>query len=70
MFENRELRKLFRPKRDKVTGGWKSLNNEALHDLYASQTFLRVIKSRKIRWALHVEGMGKGEVHRIFDGKT
>jgi hypothetical protein len=53
VFENRVLRRIFGPKRDDVTGEWRKLHNEELHDLY-SPTVLRVINSRRIRWAGHV----------------
>jgi hypothetical protein len=53
MFENRVLR-LYGPKRDEVTGGWRKLHNEALHNLYSSPSIIRMIKSRSVRWAGHV----------------
>jgi hypothetical protein len=49
VFENRMLRRIFGPKRDEVTGEWRKLHNEELHDLY-SPTIVRVIKSRRMRW--------------------
>jgi hypothetical protein len=49
VFENRELRRIFGPKRDEVTGEWRKLHNEDLHDLYSSPSIIRIIKSRKIR---------------------
>jgi hypothetical protein len=54
VFENRVLRRVFGPKRDEVTGEWKKLHNEELHDLYSSPNIVRVIKSRRMRWAGHV----------------
>jgi hypothetical protein len=51
----------FGPKRDEVTGKWRKLHNEYLHDLHCSPTTVRVIKSRKMRWAGHVAGMGRGK---------
>jgi hypothetical protein len=54
VFENRVLRRIFGPKRDEVTGGWRKLPNEELHNLYSSPSIIRVIKSRRIRWAGHV----------------
>jgi hypothetical protein len=57
VFENRVLRKIFGPKRDEMTGGWIKLHNEELHDLYPSPSIIRIIKSRRIRWAGHVARM-------------
>jgi hypothetical protein len=51
VFENRVLRRIFGPKRDKVTGEWRRLHNEELNDLYSSPNIIRVIKSRRMRWA-------------------
>jgi hypothetical protein len=51
LFENRVLRRIFGPKRDGVTGGWKKLHNEELHNLYSSPSIIRIIKSRRMRWA-------------------
>jgi hypothetical protein len=58
VFENTVLRKIFGPKRDEVTGQWRRLHNEELNDLYSSPTIIRVIKSRRMRWAGHVARMG------------
>jgi hypothetical protein len=52
------LKKIFGPKRDKVTGEWRRLLNEELHDLFSSPNIIRVIKSRRMRWAVHVARMG------------
>jgi hypothetical protein len=49
VFENRVLRRIFRPKRDGVTGGWRKLHNEELHNLYSLPSIIRVIKSRRMR---------------------
>jgi hypothetical protein len=49
VFENRVLRRIFVPKRDEVTGEWRKLHNEELHDLYSSPSKIRIIKSRKMR---------------------
>jgi hypothetical protein len=57
VFENRVLRRIFGPKRDEVTGGWRKLHNEELHSLYSSPSIIRRIKSRKMRWAGHVARM-------------
>jgi hypothetical protein len=54
VFENRVLRKIFGPKRDEVTGEWRQLHNEELRDLYSSSSIIRLIKSRRVRWADHV----------------
>jgi hypothetical protein len=54
VFENRVLRRIFGPKKDGVTGGWRKLYNEELHNLYSSQSIIRIIKSKKMRWAGHV----------------
>jgi hypothetical protein len=57
--ENRVLRRIFGPMKENVTGGWTRLHNEELHNLYASPNIVRVIKSRRVRWAGHLAGMGK-----------
>jgi hypothetical protein len=54
VFENRVLKKIFGPKRDDVTGGWRKQHNEKLRDLYSSPSMIRIIKSRRIRWMGHV----------------
>jgi hypothetical protein len=54
VFENRMLRRIFGPKRDGVTGGWIKLHNEELHNLYSSPSIIRIIKSRRMRWAGYV----------------
>jgi hypothetical protein len=51
VLENRVLRKIFGPKRDEVTGSWRKLLNEELHNLYSLQNVIRMIKSRRMRWA-------------------
>jgi hypothetical protein len=61
VFENRVWRRMFGSKRDEVTGECRKLNNEELHDLYCSPNIVRVIKSRRMRWAGHVVRMGGGE---------
>jgi hypothetical protein len=68
-FENRVLRRIFGPKRDKATGEWRRLHNEELNDLYSSPN-IRVIKSRRMRWAGHVALMGeKRRAYRILVGR-
>jgi hypothetical protein len=59
VFENRVLRKIFGPKRDEVTGEWRKLHNEELSDVYSSPNIIRVIISRRMRWAEHVARMVK-----------
>jgi hypothetical protein len=59
VFENRVLRRIFGPKRDGVTGGWRKLHNEELHNLYSSPSIIRMIKWRRMRWAGHVARMGR-----------
>jgi hypothetical protein len=70
VFENRVLRRIFGPKRDEVTGEWRRLHNEELNGLYSSPNIIRVIKSRRMRWAEHVARMGKGAgAYRILVGR-
>jgi len=57
VFENMVLRRMFGPRRDEVTGEWMRLHNEELNDLYSSPNIVRVIKSRRMRWAGHVARM-------------
>jgi hypothetical protein len=67
VFENRVLRRIFGPKRDEVTGGWRKLHNEELHNLYSSPN--TITKSRRMRWAGHVARIReKRNAHRIFVG--
>jgi hypothetical protein len=60
---NRVLRRIFGPKRDEVTGGWRKLHNEELHNLYSSPSIIRMIKSRRMRWAGYVARMGRRGMH-------
>jgi hypothetical protein len=70
VFENRVLRRIFGPKRDKVTGEWRKLYNEELHVRYSLPNIMRVIKLRRMRWAEHVARMGEGRgVYRVWVGK-
>jgi hypothetical protein len=70
VFENRVLRKVFGPKRDEVTGEVRKLHNEELNDLYSLPNTVRVVKSRRMRWAGHVARMCEDRgVHRVLVGK-
>ena len=61
------LRRIFGPRRDRVTGEWRKLHNEELNDLYCSPNIVRVIKSRRLRWAGHVARMEAGrDVHKVL----
>jgi hypothetical protein len=67
VFENRVLRRIFGPKRDEVTGGWRKLHNEELQNLYSSPSIIRMINSRRMRWAAHVTQMWeKRNAYRIL----
>jgi hypothetical protein len=69
VFENRVLR-IFGPKRDEVTGEWRKLHNRELRDLYSSPSKIRMIKSKRMRWAGHVARMGeKRNAYRLLVGK-
>jgi hypothetical protein len=71
VFENRVLRRIFGQKRDEVKGEWRQLHNEELRDLYSSPSIIRIIKSRRMRWAGHVARMGeKRNAYRLLVGKT
>jgi len=64
------LRRIFGSRRDEVTGEWRRLRNEELNDLYSSPNIVRVIKSRRMRWAGHVARMGKERgVYGVLVGK-
>jgi hypothetical protein len=58
VFGNRVLRRIFVPKRDEVTGEWRKLHNEELRDLYSFPSIIRIIKSRRMRWAGYVTRRG------------
>jgi len=65
------LRRIFGPRRDEVTGEWRRLHNEELNDLYSSPNVVRVIKSRRMRWAGHVARMGEERgVYEFLVGET
>jgi hypothetical protein len=69
-FENKVLRRIFGPKRDE-DGSWRKLHNDELHDLYSSPNIVRVIKSRRMRWAGHVARMREGRgVYRVLVGRS
>ena len=70
VFENRVLRRIFGSKREKGTGEWRKLHNEEFRDLYCSPNIVRVIKSRRMRWAEHVTRMGERRgTYRVLVGK-
>jgi hypothetical protein len=70
-FENRVLRRIFGPKRDEVTGGWRKLHNKELHNLYSSPSIITMIKSRRMKWAGHVARMGeKRDAYKVLVGKS
>ena len=70
VLENMVLRRTFGPRRDEVTGEWRRLHNEELNELYCSPNIVRVIKSRRMRWAGHVARMGEERgVYRVLVGK-
>jgi hypothetical protein len=70
VFENRVLRRIFGPKRDEVTEEWRKLHNKELRDLHSSPSIIRIIKSRRMRWAGHVSRMGeKRNAYRLLVGK-
>jgi hypothetical protein len=69
VFENKLLRRIFGPKRDGVTGGWRKLYNEELHNLYSSSSIIRIIKSKRMRWAGNIARMGeKKNVYMLLVG--
>jgi hypothetical protein len=66
VFENRVLRRIYRQKRDEIRGAWRKLHNEVLRNLYTSPNIIRMIKSRRMRWAGNVASMGRREMHIWF----
>jgi hypothetical protein len=69
VFENRVLSRIFGPKRDEVTGEWRKFHNKELRDLNSSPSIIRIIKSRRMRWAGHVARMGEERNAWIISGK-
>ena len=69
-YENRGLRRIFGPRKDEVTGEWRMRHNEELNDLYSSLNIVRVIKSRRMRWAGHVARWGDRKGYTGFGGET
>jgi hypothetical protein len=70
VFEKKVLRRIFRPKRDEVTRGWRKLHNEELRDLYSSPSIIRIIESKRVRWAGNVARMGeKRNAYRLLTEK-
>jgi hypothetical protein len=70
MFENKVLRRIFGPKRDEVTGEWRQLHNEEVHDLFSSPNIIRIIKSKRLRWAENVARMEeKKNAYGLLVGK-
>jgi hypothetical protein len=70
VIENRVLRSILGPKRDELTGQWRKLHNEELNDLYCSSNIVWVKKSRRLRWAVHVERIGERRgVYSVLVGK-
>jgi hypothetical protein len=71
VFDNRMLRRILGPKRDDVTECWRKLHNEKHYKLHSSLDITRVIRSRRMRWALHATRMGAmRNAYTIFVGKT
>jgi hypothetical protein len=69
-FENRVLRRIFGPMRDEVSGGWRKLLNEKLHNLYSLPSIIRMIEPRRMRWAGHVPQIRENRnAYRILVGK-
>jgi hypothetical protein len=63
VFENRVLRRIFGPRRAEVSGGWRKMRNEELHNLYSKPNIIGAIKSRRIRWAGNVARMERRVIH-------
>jgi hypothetical protein len=70
VFENRVLRRIFGSKRNEVTGEWRKLHNEELHNLYSTPDIIRQVKSWRVRWAGHVARVGEERIVQGFGGKA
>jgi hypothetical protein len=67
VFENRVLRRIFAPKKDEVTGEWRKLHSEELHNFYSSPDVIRHVKLRRMRWVGHVARIGdEREVYKVL----
>jgi hypothetical protein len=69
VFEARELRTIFGPNGDEVTGGWRNVLNEELHNLYSFPSIIRTIKSRKMKWARHARMCNRRNAYSLLVGK-
>jgi hypothetical protein len=63
VFENRMLRRIFELKSDEVMGGWRKLHSDDLHNLCGSPSIIRMMKSRRMRWAVYVARIGRRGMH-------
>jgi hypothetical protein len=70
VFESRVLMGIFGPRKDEVTEDLRKLHNEELHNLYSSPNIIRIMTSRRMRWAGHVARMGRREMHIGYCGKA
>jgi PAS domain-containing protein len=70
MFENRVFRRIFGFKREEVIGEWRKRHNEDLNDMYSSPNIIRMVTSRRMRWAGHVAWMGRGYLYTGFCGES
>jgi hypothetical protein len=70
VFENRVLRRIFGPKRDEMTGSWRNLHNEEFHILNSSQSIIRTMESRRMRWVEHITRMGRKGMHTAFSWES
>jgi hypothetical protein len=71
MFESRVVKRIVGLKTDEVMGGWRKLHNEEIHDWYSSPSIIRMMNSRRMRWARHVAQQGEKRIaYRLFGGKS